>query len=182
MKDDSGLPKNPGAGVPHPHLQWSMAPGSVSWSKCAGRPHHVPACWDALMIMDAGLLTSPFVMAHNADCSGSESAPFQGERGMLGTHDPPSLPSAPLLHGSVRLYLMIQMNTWSATWLYTQRRRRGRRRSAPDPRGFEQFPGWAGLYLGSTNFMGEPRAQQVRLSLGICRKLLLIFEWIFWGV
>jgi len=84
VKDDSGLPKNPGAGVPHPHLQWSMAPGSVSWSKCAGRTHHVPACWDALMIMDAGLLTTPFVMAHNADCSGSESAAFQEGAGNAG--------------------------------------------------------------------------------------------------
>lgn len=77
VKDDSGLLKNPGAGVPHPHLQWSMAPGSVSWSKRAGRTHHLPACWDALMIMDAGLLTIPFVMAHNTDCLGNESAAFQ---------------------------------------------------------------------------------------------------------
>lgn len=77
VKDDSGLPKNPGAGVPHPHLQWSMVPGSVSWSKRAGRTHHIPAHWDALMIMDAGLLTIPFVMAHNADCLGNESAAFQ---------------------------------------------------------------------------------------------------------
>lgn len=48
------------------------------------------------MIMDAGLLSSPFVMAHEADCSRSESAPFQGERGMPGTHDPLSIPSAQL--------------------------------------------------------------------------------------
>lgn len=98
------------------------------------------------------------------------------------------------VYNSVSLYLIIQMNTRFATWLYMKISHFGQRSislvvlgcgSAPLLHIFYFFlPGWEDVpgraWSENHQLQGKKsRVRQARVSFGVYGKLLLIFEWTF---